>query len=134
MDLRQIVDPIHNPASLATNGSEHSTVGGARFSHAPNAARQVISSPLAKLSMCSTLEEGGGAVSTCFVGRSLGKRCASEASVGSCREDSAAMERGDRAEREDSVMESDGESLEESVQQPSLHVTAVVGGEKTLQT
>lgn len=89
-------------------GTDHSTLGGTRFisGHTPNSTRQVISSPLAKLSMSSTLEEGGG-----FVSRALNKRRVSDASM--------------ESSKEDSLMESDGESLEESVE------TATCGPEKT---
>ena len=121
--LRQIPDPIHMVTS-GSIGSEHS-LSGTRFipGHTPNSARQVISSPLAKLSMSSSLEDGGYVVSTGFVGRAP-KRCVSETSV--------------ESSREGSLMESDGESLEESVGGTATTTTTtstcgLVGGEKTLQ-
>lgn len=73
-------------------------MGGARFSHAPNSCRQVISSPLAKLSMSSSLEEGaggsgmggGGLVSSTILGSSLSKHHhVSETMATSSKEDSA---------------------------------------------
>lgn len=122
--MRQLPDPIYNSASLVTSGSiEHSALGGPRFlsGHTPNSARQVISSPLAKLSMSSSLEEGagGGAVS---LSRTPKKRHTSETSVESSR--------GERGE--DSLMESDGETgLEESVE---ANACGTASTEKVLQT
>ena len=58
--VQSIPDPIHMVTS-GSIGSEHSLCG-TRFipGHTPNSARQVISSPLAKLSMSSSLEDRWG--------------------------------------------------------------------------
>lgn len=126
--LRQnlISDPMRNSAPF-TGGSGDFTSAGARFiisSHTPNSGRHVISgSPLAKLSMSSSLEDGGngGGVGLMggFMNRGLTKRRTSENSV--------------ESSREDCLMESDNDSvnLEESGETappPSSRM-----GDKTLQ-
>ena len=100
--LRQITDPLRTSPSASGGGTgEHVTGGCARFvpGHGAISGRQTISSPLAKLSMSSSLDDGGGSV----VMGSPAKRRASETSVDS---------------RDEILMESDNEggALEESLE------------------
>ena len=104
---------------------EHFNSAGSRYG-APSAGRYVISgSPLAKLSMSSSLEEGGGMGITSggnsFTSRGLAKRRTSENSV--------------ESSREDCLMESDSDSvnLEESgeVMAPPPSSSPGLQGDKT---
>ena len=100
---------MHPSTSSLTGGpagSDYTTIGGPRFlsNHAPNCSRQVISSPLAKLSMSSTLEEGGsgmGGVGSRWLGKTHARETWMEGS------------------REESVMESEGQSVEDGVESGS---------------
>ncbi len=113
--LRQKADPRNSPASMmgGVSGGMGGATGGIasdhltnRFitSHASNSGRLVTSSPLVKLSMSSSLEEGGGAVGAGFRGLPMPRRRVSDASVESG---------GGSGGREESLMESsDCESVD----------------------
>lgn len=85
---------------MVSMSAEHFSGGGgagSRFisGHTPSSGRQPISSPLAKLSMSSSLEDGGGGGISGLLCCSPAKRRNSETSVDS---------------RDEGLMESDGSS------------------------
>ena len=111
--LRQKADPLRN--CPATSGGVGGVSGGEHRFITSNSGRQVISSPLAKLSMSSNLEEGGGAVGVGFRSLSIPRRRVSDASVESG---------GGCGGREESVMESSDCESVDSVEPPPAGGTA----------